>query len=276
MLATIPTGLAERSEAEAAYDLITRAPVTARKALGMTACRVAGGVVISVRNDPMGQFSKSVGLGIDEPISAGLIAEVIDIHRAQGAPSATFHLPDVVLPQEWPEICARAGLRPGAPRMKLVRELDLPHEEPRLDASLRVEPVGATDAAAWTSVLFQTAGLPDGFFDTIAATVGRNSWHACGVWQNGAIVGTGTVHLHEDVGQLLGGTVKPIARGMGAHTALLIERARKAKDNGCRWLVAETEVERPGERNPSLHNMLRIGFHVQYERRSWIWRPTDD
>lgn len=54
--------------------------------------------------------------------------------------------------------------------------------------------------------------------------------------------------------------------------ALLTARVRAAEAAGCRWLVAETGVEGPGEHNPSLHNMLRVGFEPLYERANWLWR----
>jgi hypothetical protein len=36
-------------------------------------------------------------------------------------------------------------------------------------------------------------------------------------------------------------------------------------------LVAETGAEAPGTHNSSLHNMLRLGFEVAYERPNWTW-----
>jgi hypothetical protein len=46
-----------------------------------------------------------------------------------------------------------------------------------------------------------------------------------------------------------------------------------AQKLGCTSLVAETGAEGPGEHNLSLHNMLRLGFTVQYERPNWVWTP---
>jgi hypothetical protein len=49
---------------------------------------------------------------------------------------------------------------------------------------------------------------------------------------------------------------------------------RAALAAGCRWLVAETGAEPPGGHNSSLHNLLRLGFQLQYVQPNWIWRPT--
>jgi GNAT superfamily N-acetyltransferase len=71
---------------------------------------------------------------------------------------------------------------------------------------------------------------------------------------------------------MFGGATLPEARGRGAQSALLTARVRAATGEGCRWLVAETGAEGPGEHNPSLHNMVRVGFEPLYERANWLWR----
>jgi GNAT superfamily N-acetyltransferase len=71
---------------------------------------------------------------------------------------------------------------------------------------------------------------------------------------------------------MYGGATLPEYRGRGAQSALLTARARAAKAAGCRWLVADTGAEGPGDRNTSLRNMLRVGFEPLYERVTWLWR----
>ncbi|WP_454852492.1 GNAT family N-acetyltransferase [Promicromonospora soli] len=93
------------------------------------------------------------------------------------------------------------------------------------------------------------------------------------VWLGSELVGTGTLAVRENIGQLFAGAVLPHARQRGGQTALLGARARMAQELGCTALVAETGAEGPGEHNSSLHNMLRLGFTVQYERPNWIWTP---
>jgi GNAT superfamily N-acetyltransferase len=71
---------------------------------------------------------------------------------------------------------------------------------------------------------------------------------------------------------MLGGATLPQERGRGAQSALLTARARAAQAAGCRWLVAETGAEDPGDHNTSLRNLRRTGFEPLYERTTWLWR----
>jgi hypothetical protein len=88
----------------------------------------------------------------------------------------------------------------------------------------------------------------------------------------GEVVGTAGMYVHGEVAQFFGGATLEPYRRRGAQTALLRARIRDAVAAGCRWASAETGVERPGGHNSSLHNMLRAGFGVLYERENWTWR----
>jgi hypothetical protein len=55
---------------------------------------------------------------------------------------------------------------------------------------------------------------------------------------------------------MFGAATVPHGRRRGAQSALLAVRAQAAHNAGCRWLVAETGAEGPGEHNASLHNVL--------------------
>ena len=92
-------------------------------------------------------------------------------------------------------------------------------------------------------------------------------WHPHAAW----LVGAGTVCVRGATARMFGGAVLPEARRRGAQTELLAARARVAQKPGCRWVVAETGAEVPGEHNSSLHNVFRLGFTKLYERRNWIW-----
>jgi hypothetical protein len=61
------------------------------------------------------------------------------------------------------------------------------------------------------------------------------------------------------------------ARNRGAQTALLARRLHDAKRLGCSWVTAETSPETPERRNPSYHNMLRVGLRVAYLRDKYLF-----
>ena len=278
MTADIPAVLAERSEAEALYDFETGTPVHVRAALGVEALRAGGGVALSMREDTTRFWSKGLGFGFDEPITAELIGRICDFYRSERTPMAIIQLAPSVLPTDWDEIRAKENIAAGSAWVKLVADIETAiariEQHAPLAPELRVGPVTPGESAEWASVMLRVFDMPGRHLAEMAvASVGRPDWHPYAVWQGEEIVATATMHVHGEAAQFFGGATLPSARGKGAQTALLAARAEAARTAGCRWLVAETGAEQPGEHNSSLHNMFRTGFDVLYERRNWIWRP---
>jgi GNAT superfamily N-acetyltransferase len=275
---SISAAEAEQSEAEALYDFENGAPAATRTVLGMESIRIGGGVALSVRNDISRFWSKALGFGFDEPVTASLIEQVCEFYRDQQTPLAILQMAPSVLPGDWADICAKLNITPGSSWMKLACDTDVTltrlAELPELASPLRVAPLERRHAADWGAVMTDVLEMPQpGMAQMVAASVGRDGWSPYAVWHDDAIVGTGTVHVHRQTGQLLGGATVPRSRRQGIQSALLAARAEAARAAGSRWLVAETGTEASGTHNSSLHNMLRAGFSLLYERQNWIWRP---
>jgi GNAT superfamily N-acetyltransferase len=280
MTIRIPVALAERSEADTLFDFEANAPAGTVAALGMASTRLAGGVVLSMRHDPTGFWSKALGFGFDEPVTADLIDAVCDFYRSQGTPMAVLQFAPSVLPGDWADICERAKLRRGSAWVKLARDVDAPADGYRggpgagLSAGLRIGPVEAGQGGPWSVAMLRAFGMPEEHLsDMVVSSVGRAGWHPYGVWDGDEVVATATMRVAGPAAQFFGGATVPAWRRRGAQSALLAARAEAARAAGCRWLVAETGAEAPGEHNSSLHNLLRLGFTVVYERQNWIFRP---
>jgi GNAT superfamily N-acetyltransferase len=279
LITDIRAALAEGSEAEALYDFETGAPAAVRSSLGITAVRLGGGVVLSVREDPTDFWSKALGFGFEEPVTADLVREICDFYREQGTSAANVQIISPALPDDWPDICAREHLTAGSATVKLVCDTDVAiaraEEGARLPENVRVGLVEEDQAAEWASVMGQVFGMPDQrIADLCASTVGRPGWYTYAVWDGTELAATGIMCAHKDTAQYFGGATLPHARRRGFQSALITARAQAAKAAGCRWLVTETGAEEPGEHNSSLHNLLRTGFSVLHERRTWIWRAA--
>ena len=243
----------------------------------MASRRLGGGVVLSVRNDPTGFWSKALRFGFDQPVTADLMDKIRAFYVEQGTPSATLQFAPEVIPAHWADICAATGVVGGGHWVKLVCDLD--DIVDRLSTSvelapgLRVAPVQTADAAAWSGVMMDIFGMPRvNLAEMAAASVDLPGWQAFGVWEGDSIVATGTVRIAGETAQMFGGGTVSRLRRRGLQSALLLERAMVAKSLGCRWLIAETGAETDGSHNSSLHNMRRLGFTVLYERRNWLWR----
>jgi len=281
MNSTVPQSVLEYSEAEALFQFETGAPEAVRSALGINAVRVGDAVVLSVRNDPTRFWSKALGFGRTAAVTAEMIAQACAFYRAEGTARAVFQLAPNAIPHDWAEICAREGITAGSSWVKLVARVG--DVVARADDSgrrkadgLRVASVERADADRWASVMMRAFGMPEEHFaDMVAATVVRRGWRPQAVWLGEEIVGAGTMCSVGATAQMFGGAVLPEARNRGGQTELLVARARAAEKLGCRLLVAETGAETDGHHNPSLSNMLRLGFEIAYERRNWVWQPTN-
>ncbi|MCX4584657.1 GNAT family N-acetyltransferase [Streptomyces sp. NBC_01481] len=281
MTSLVQPSVAEQSEAEALFRFETEASETVRTALGMSAARIGGAVVLSMREDTTHFWSKALGFGVTTPVTAELISEVCDFYRAERTPRAVFQIAPAFLPEEWPEICEREGIVPDSSWVKLVCPTD--EAVARADAlevspdNISVAPLETGRAPEWGRVMMRAFGMPvEQYGEMGAATATRPGWHPFAAWLDGEIVGTGTLYVRGETAQMFAGAVLPHARNRGGQTALLAARARVAQELRCRLLIAETGVEAPGTHNSSLHNMLRLGFQVAYERRNWSWRLTPD
>jgi GNAT superfamily N-acetyltransferase len=274
----MPIELAEQSEAESMYDLEAHAPPEVRATLGITSTRLGGGVAMCARTDLSQYWSKALGFGFAEPVTAELIAELCAFYRAGGAALATLQLAPSVLPENWDEIRAEFNLTAEPAWVKLACDtrvvVERAEEKTGPSSSINIAPVAGDDGTKWAKTVVAGFGLPPlGSTELLASIVGRSRWHPFAAWDGDELVGGGSLRVNHHTGQFFGAATLPHARGRGAQTALLAARARMAEAAGCRWLVSETGAEAPGTHNSSLHNMLRAGFEVIYERQNWVWRP---
>ncbi|MET7750361.1 hypothetical protein [Micromonospora sp. NPDC005367] len=267
--------IAELTEAELMFQFAELAPDATRAALGITATHLGGGVVLSVRDDPMGGFwNKSLGFGLTEPVTAELIGEVIDFHREHGSPNARIQIAPELLPPDWDSIVAAHGLTLGNTVVKLVGAID---DFRPGTTDLRVGPVTEQDADKWGALLWELFGVPNGHLAaTVAAGVRSGVFQGFAAWDGDEMVGVANLFGHGAAGQLNSGATRGSHRGRGVQSALIAARARAAAEAGRRWLVTETDLpKRPGG-NPSLNNVIRSGLSQVYERTEWVWRPEVD
>ncbi|MDX3263225.1 N-acetyltransferase [Streptomyces sp. MI02-2A] len=277
MSTVVPIELAEQTEIRAYVDFVTGAPAPVWEVLGIGSLRVGTALALAIREDPSRFFNKAGGFGADGPITEDVVAQVCEFYREQGVPQGAFMVAPPLLSQDWASIAAKRNLIEGGRLAKLGCEVDAlvgsADGIAALDPDLRVGPVERHHALEWATVMMTTFGFTAPFMiEMAAACVGRPNWRQYAVWEGERIIAIGSIFVNGDCADMFGGATLPQGRGRGAQSALLAARARAAQDAGCRWLVAETGAEAPGEHNTSLHNMLRAGFQPLYERVTWLWR----
>ncbi|WAU82011.1 GNAT family N-acetyltransferase [Streptomyces sp. Qhu-G9] len=275
MTTTVPSDIAELTEIVAYTDFATSAPPPVREALGVGALRIGPTQVLTIREDPSHFFNRAGGFGTDRPITVDDLTRVCDFYRQQGVAQGSIMLAPRSLPPDWAATASKLGLTEGSRYTKLSRDTETVPATvgvPVLDPGWRVGVVEARQAHEWATVMMTTFGFTSpAMIEMAASFVGKADWRQYAVWADKRIVAVGSVFLNGECAHMFAGATLPDARGRGAQSALLAARLHAAAAEGCRWIVAETVAESPGEHNPSLHNLLRAGFEPMYDRANWLW-----
>lgn len=255
----------EAAEAEFMYQYVTHAPA----ALGASATRLAGGVVLHLRHDPMRYWTQA--LGFDQPVNQQLLEAILAFYRSRGAPSAVLHFNPHLLPPGFMRLAGSLGITEGRPLLKLGCPIE--QAGSRAETSLRVGPVGEPDAQVWGEVVMAAFGVPGTPLSQMAAAALQNpAFRPFAAWDGDRMVAVGNLLVHGSVGSLNTGATLPQYRGRGAQSALIAARIEAARAAGCRWLFAETGKAAAGTSNPSTQNLLRAGLQLVAERPSWKWQ----
>jgi GNAT superfamily N-acetyltransferase len=263
----------ELGEAEFMFQMFDTADHTSRAALGMSAARIAGGEVTVMANDPTGGFwSRAIGLGIEQPVTAGVVDEVLEFASAAGARSLVFQIAPHV-DGDWERLLADRGITPSANWVKFAGPGDL---VPTASTELRIGIIGRDDGANFARVMCTGFGMPldSALPHWFGGLPGQDAagFTTYGAWDGDDLVSAATLFVRGRIATLSGAATLPEHRGRGAQTALMARRIMDAVAHGCDWVTTETGAETAEHPNPSLHNMRRSGLTELYERRNWVWR----
>ena len=183
--------LLERSEAEAVFGYVDAAPPAVKESLGIATARIGDGVVLSVRNDVTNYWSKTLGFGFDQPVTAELVAEITSFYREEGTKVATLQFAPSVLPANWEEICQAEGITQGGTWLKLARLAGLVVSG---ETKLKIGVVQPADVDEWSSVLLRGFSMPEaGLAQMAAGLVGRPGWTMYAAWDGDRIVASASL-----------------------------------------------------------------------------------
>jgi hypothetical protein len=270
----VTDALAEGVEAEFMYQYESMATPPTKAKLGITTARIGGGVVLSMRNDLTGYWSKALGFGFTEPVTHRLIDEVVSFYRAERSLGAIIQIAPAALPADWDEIRLSHNISPEPSWIKLGCRINALRQG--RDTALRVGPVGPEQVEEWATVTLRGFGMPEtGLRDMVVASAANPCFRPYAAWDGDEIVATANLFIRNDVASLNSAATIQSHKNQGAQSALIDARAKEAARAGCRWLVAECGKPCNGESNPSLNNLLRAGLRPLYTRQNWTWRPSD-
>ena len=213
-------------------------------------------------------LNRVVGLGLQEPATAGVLDEIDAFFREAGVRYSVS-----VAPQATPELATQLherGFTDGYAWMKFHRGVDDP---PVVETSLLVDQV--TDGTDVAAVVAAAYGMPlsaGAAFDRLGE---NEAWHLFLARDGTAPVGAGALFVLDGIGWLgVAGTV-PEHRGKGAQSALLAARIGLARELGLDAVTTETGEQRADSPNISYRNILRAGFEETYLRPNLL-SPSPD
>ncbi|HWG24348.1 hypothetical protein [Actinospica sp.] len=271
----ITRGLAELAEAGFMEAYETGAPAEVREALGIATTRIGGGVALAARELPVSIWTRALGFGITEPITAEVLGEIVEFYRSNDVPAVALQIAPSSLPPGWAELSAAHGITRGAAWVKLGAAIE--ELEPKVSTRLGVGPVAPGEAERWAAVILRGYGDSNEYVARmLAAGVAHPDFRAYAAWDGRELVAGGSLYVHGLVGSLNTAATLPDQRRNGAQTALISMRVEAARREGCRWVVAETGLPAEGTSNPSLDNLERAGLRQLYIRHNWVWRAADD
>lgn len=265
---------AELAEAEYMFALFDQAPEIIRESLGLRCRRVGGGVVTVLTGDPTASFwSRVIGLGTSQPISAQVVDEVLDFARDSGAEVLCFQVaPDAEGP--WEQLLSERGAAPSRAWVKLASLVPVSH--PRVSTDLRTGRLGPDDAMEYGWLLVRGFEMPENphLASWFAGMVTTPGFLTYGAWDGDRLVAAAASHTANCRTVLCGAATLPEGRGRGAQSALIAHRLADAEAEHSVWICSETGAETPEAPNPSLHNLVRMGLTPRYERRNWVWTAS--
>lgn len=260
--------LAERTEEATLTSLAGLLPDDLVAPLGMATARIAGGTAFRMSASPdFTMFNRLMGAALDSPLTDDDVDALTTFVRQGGGGPLVLQLPPFAETDETLAVLERRGFRRAGRWAKTMRAIGDP---PGAPTDLDVREVGIDEAEQLGAVECVGMEMPEALAPWCARQADAPGWRAYAAYDGDRMVAMGCLFAHEDVGQLAGAATLPDARGRGAQLALMSRRIADARDMGLRWITAETGTETPEIPNPSLHNMLRAGLVLLYERQNWV------
>ena len=267
--------LVEFGEVNAWADMYLSAPPALTEELGLRVEHFGSAVARRMGSINMAFFNSVIGLGVIEPATEEMVDAIVAFYSEAGV-EFMVQLSPAAQPAELPDWLEARGVKRSRNWVKVFRGVEPP---PEINSDIRIEQVGPDLAAVFAETAFTGYEFPPFFRPIIpwlSLQIGRPGWFHYLGFDGDMPVSTGGLYVRDGVGWLGYGSTLPSHRRRGGQGAMFARRITDAIAQGCHRLVTETGEETAEEPNPSLHNMLRVGFEVAYLRPNFVFRADPD
>jgi len=255
-------------EAAAYRELFAAAPAAMAQALGLQIREIAGATCLLAPGIPTPIFNRVIGLGNETVADAAVIEEILSVYREAGVADWWLHVSPGSHSAQLSELLTARGFAQAERQAwaKMLRD-NSPPAAVATEAQVALLATGEEDALA--DAICAAFEMPPAMAPWFAALATRPNWRAVSAKLDGKIIGGGFLHLQGVHAWLGAGGVRPQARRLHAHRALMALRIQLAIDAGCTSLFTETGEAMGNEPNPSLRNMQACGFERGYSRLNY-------
>jgi hypothetical protein len=218
-----------------------------------------------------GLFNRVIGLGIDELADDALLDAVLASYARRGQSHLVLEVTDASVPTDLRQRLTARGLVDTGYRQAKTWQVPALYEGPCMDAVVQLGPDDVDEFAQVNMIAWEVPAFLAVWF---GATLFADGFSHYGVKVGGRIVSTGALFVEDGIGWLGFGATLPEFRGRGMQRAVLARRVHEAAVQKCRIVHSETAAHTARTHNPSLANMLAVGFEHAYDKEWWSF-PAD-
>lgn len=259
----------EQVEAAFCRELYDAAPPAATRALGLHHRPVGSGRAFFAPQADVLALNRALALGMGKTLEVTDLDRMIVAYREAGAQRFFLQMSPAAEPPALYQWLSDYGFRHYNNWMKLFRPLQAPL--PDVETDLRIEHIGATEAAVFGQMVAPHFDWPEPMAAALAGTVGRGGWQHYFAFEGDMPVAAAAMFIHDGYAYLGPAVTQQSHRRRGAQSALIARRLRDAVAMGSHTAVTDTAEERPGRLVPSYRNMLRMGFLQAYTRPNYLF-----
>jgi GNAT superfamily N-acetyltransferase len=262
----------ERAEIDAFTDLYQAASPEVAEAAGLAVSPVGDAVVLRASRIDVLALNRTLGLGLQEPVSDRLLANVVSMLADSG--SARFFIP--VAPvnghDKLQDTLVSRGIRHYNNWVRLSRTMnDIPTDTP---TDLDVRQIDGNCAGIFGEIVAAAFGYPPSLAALPGQAVGRSGWRHYLAYAGQTPVAAAAMYVSGEAAWFGFAATDAAYRKKGAQRALVIRRLRDAAALGCSRVSVETAEDGVLKDAPSFRNLRRLGFETVYTRPNFIWiRP---
>ena len=257
---TEPNSIALRIEQAAATDWLNsllNAPPDVIETTGLRIQKFGSAFAAIMPKQKDYPVNGANAVGIFEPATDALLDDLAAFFQNAGIPFGIGVTP-VSRPGTLTERLLERGFKPGGRVTVLYRSALNPPSAPTMPDNLRVERIGAEQAALWKD-LFGRMYVPY-LTDWMASFVGKPGRFHYLAFDGETPVAASQMSLTDGVGFPHFSGVLPEYRGRGIQRAFIARRIQDAASAGCEWLCSTADEDTPEEPGYSLRNLIASGF----------------